>query len=179
MRSVVVPSFDRAHNSRQRDERGYDMLRPVQTVRVTTKEELDAALATADRITVEGDDELLSYAARSSTNYAPVPPPQRRVWKIAIAAAAVLAIIVIILIILIFVGSTGRSVNAIAAAPPLLVLAWPLVTIIAIVALFLIARQAIAGDRNVTISWKVTDKVSGRLVITKVRERSTKRRAAA
>ena len=38
------------------------MLRPVPTVRVTTKEELDAALATADRITVEGDDTLLSYA---------------------------------------------------------------------------------------------------------------------
>jgi hypothetical protein len=36
------------------------MLRPVRTVRVTSKEELDAALAMmADQIT---DDELLSYA---------------------------------------------------------------------------------------------------------------------
>jgi hypothetical protein len=35
------------------------MLRPARTVRVTTKEEVEVALATADQITVEGDDELL------------------------------------------------------------------------------------------------------------------------
>lgn len=58
-------------------------------------------------------------------------------------------------------------------------LAWPAVSIVAIVALFLIARQAIAGGRNVEISWKVTEKVSGRVVITKVTTRATKQRAAA
>jgi hypothetical protein len=58
-------------------------------------------------------------------------------------------------------------------------LAWPAVSIVAIVALFLIARQAIAGGRNVEISWKVTEKVSGRVVITKVRTRATKQRVAA
>ena len=34
--------------------------------------------------------------------------------------------------------------------------------------LFLLARQAISGGSNVTIVWKVTEKVSGRVVITKV-----------
>jgi hypothetical protein len=42
------------------------MLRPVRTVRATTKEEVDAALARADQITVEGDDELLSYAVNKA-----------------------------------------------------------------------------------------------------------------
>jgi hypothetical protein len=37
------------------------MLRPARTVRVTTKEETDATFATADQITVEGDDKLLTY----------------------------------------------------------------------------------------------------------------------
>jgi hypothetical protein len=47
------------------------------------------------------------------------------------------------------------------------------------VALFLIARQAIAGGRNVEISWKVTEKVSGRVVITKVRTPVRRQRAVA
>jgi hypothetical protein len=58
-------------------------------------------------------------------------------------------------------------------------LIWPPVAIVAIVALFLIARQAISTGRNVEISWKVTEKVSGRVVITKVRQHATKGRAAA
>lgn len=52
-------------------------------------------------------------------------------------------------------------------------------SIVAIIALFLIARQAISSGRNVQISWKVTEKVTGRVVITKVRERATKGRVAA
>lgn len=57
------------------------MLRPVRTVSVTTKEELDEALATADQITVEGDDRLLSYAATKAAGDAgnridiEIPPP--------------------------------------------------------------------------------------------------------
>jgi hypothetical protein len=38
------------------------MPRPLKTVHMTTTEELDPALATADQITVEGDNELLSCA---------------------------------------------------------------------------------------------------------------------
>ena len=44
------------------------MLRPVRTVRVTTEAELDAALATADQVIVEGDDRLLSYAVNIASN---------------------------------------------------------------------------------------------------------------
>ena len=58
-------------------------------------------------------------------------------------------------------------------------LMWPVVSIVAILALFLIARQAIAGGRNVEISWKVTEKVSGRVVITKVRTPGRRQRAVA
>jgi hypothetical protein len=92
------------------------MLRPVKTVRATTKEEVDAALATADQVTVEGDDELLTYAvnraAGDPTNrvalelsesphwhpinqetYVRAPSPVRR--AIIIAAAALIALLVI------------------------------------------------------------------------------------
>ena len=58
-------------------------------------------------------------------------------------------------------------------------LAWPAVVMVAIIALFFIARQAIAGGRNVEISWKVTEKVTGRVVITKVRSRASTARSAA
>jgi len=58
-------------------------------------------------------------------------------------------------------------------------LLWPLVAIIAIVAVTLIAWKAISSGSNVTIQWKVTEKVSGRVVITKVRERVPRPRKAA
>jgi hypothetical protein len=53
------------------------------------------------------------------------------------------------------------------------------VALVAITFLFLIARQAITSGSNLTISWKVTERVSGRVVITKVRERATRERKAA
>ncbi len=56
---------------------------------------------------------------------------------------------------------------------------WPAVSIVAILALFFIARQAIAGGRNVEISWKVSEKVGGRVVITRVRTPVKRQRAAA
>jgi hypothetical protein len=59
--------------------------------------------------------------------------------------------------------------EAIGAVAPLM---WPAVAIFAIVALFLITRQAVGAGQNVEISWKVTEKVSGRLVITKVQKRA-------
>jgi cobalamin biosynthesis Mg chelatase CobN len=231
------------------------MLRPVRTVFVTTKEELDAALATADQITVEGDDELLSYAVNqaagdpenhvavevagpgSSIELSPKPQHSVVVW---IIDAGVL-LLVLLLSYGIYTHSVPpppvvaeqpadeaarhqkaaeeteqqkRAAEQKAAAedtaqrlaqqkaarqqreeaevaqrqaqqsaatfwtnlPSLL---WPVVAIVAIVALFLIAWKAISTGSNVTIQWKVTEKVSGRVVITKVRERSTKGRAAA
>ncbi len=39
------------------------LFRPTRIVRVTTEQELNSALASADQVIVEGDDKLLSYAA--------------------------------------------------------------------------------------------------------------------
>jgi hypothetical protein len=256
------------------------MLRPVRTARATTKEEVDAALATADQITVEGDDELLSYAI----NKAAVDPENRvtvdttgsqavkhvqvagsgteqraerdiefswdfgsqrlikrpsflktsgylvipLVWWLGVSSdrrpRVVLAMTGLILLVIIggaiwlFIPSQQAVISppdlteappkswwgpggahgddepppayyapppAYYAPPPasdfwsnLPSLLWPVAAIIAIVALFLIARQAISSGSNVTIQWKVTEKVSGKVVITKVRERAPRQRAA-
>jgi hypothetical protein len=258
---------------------GQFVLRPVQTVLATSKEELDAALATAtaDQITVEGDDELLSYAvnkaatdpenrvavevagpanpdvalrhtlteiladhsdqdlegALAEATMVPTPRPAApvratvgsggfnalsakpllRVGKWLLWILAVVGVFLagyglflyaaftrwpdLLPYLLPALGHVGNNKPApappIAASPPPELpptpssdfwanfpsLLWPLVAIVAIGALFLIARQAISSGSNVTIQWKVTEKVSGRVVITKVRERSTKSRAAA
>jgi hypothetical protein len=241
---------------------GQFMLHPLRTVLATTKEQLDAALATADQITVEGDDELLSYAVNKASN-----DPENRVsveigehlttvapreaegfdaetWAyrertmreraareaeaerkrradIAEVKAAlegingraaelkpllrgprvrylVLALAGLLVLGLGLLGrklyrATGRGAapgpnpdlppglginnsDFWANLPSLL---WPVVAIVAIVALFLIARQAISTDRNVTICWKVTEKVTGRVVITKVKEPSARKPKAA
>lgn len=57
--------------------------------------------------------------------------------------------------------------------------AWPAVAVVAIAALYLIARQSILSGNNVEISWKVTEKVAGKVVITKVKSRSSNRTKAA
>jgi hypothetical protein len=273
-------------NSQVAEQRVMAMGPPERTVRVTTKEELDAALTTADQITVEGDDELLSYAvyrasrdpanqvdfvlggtvrptslpkeSNASIVIAAVPARQARERRkaaeeahldiptihrgqtenqrnteedarldkpafirresrfgiIRFAIAGTLAGLLVIGGVIGWyfhkgqsaqsnlphalapsgdvtngpgqandlVGSNGylphlrNSSDVWANLPSIL---WPLVAIIAIVALFLIARQAISNGSNVTISWKVTEKVSGRVVITKVRERAPRQRAAA
>ena len=41
--------------------------RPTRVVGVTNKEELDSALLSADQVIVEGDDQLLSYAAAKAS----------------------------------------------------------------------------------------------------------------
>jgi hypothetical protein len=56
-------------------------------------------------------------------------------------------------------------------------LAWPAVTIVSIAALLLIAWKAIGAGRNVEITWKVTEKVQGRVVIQKAQARTRKPRA--
>lgn len=237
--------------------------RPLREVHATTKEELDAALATADQIVVEGDDELLSYAVNKAAGdpenrvtidstdryvgggsiFRPndivevedpefvtrllTPEEQRKLKKVHLAAelrrladeaqrrigkkfrrpslviiaAAPVAILAIITgaAIWLFIGKhepllqpgivprpekappSFPSLPAEAASnvPAVLqTVAWPLVAIVAIVALSLIAWKAISSGRNVTIVWKVTEKVSGKVVITKVRERAPRRQAA-
>jgi hypothetical protein len=202
------------------------MRRPARTVRVRTKEELDAAFATADQIVVDGDDSLLSYAVSKASNdpennqvsvdFEPGPRELPRTGKadVALRVRAVggisspllpLVLAVAVAVLAILVGAYYYYSAAIHISPqgikppgpttPPLVFApttpppsdfwsnlpslmWPLAAIVAIVALFLIARQAVSSGSNVTIIWKVTEKVTGRVVITKVRERATKSRVA-
>jgi hypothetical protein len=239
------------------------LFRPTRVIHVTSKDELDSALLSADQVIVEGDDQLLSYAAarashdpelasvdvqiggrsisvgrdaigsvlvtgdgnRVSTVDSPgigeplPPPPARRtaaparrlsfLLPLGLSVAFGLAALAIWYFVwpaadfvhLTTAGSqspavsAGRDGNIISPNPlpppsptspgpnsvPQILqsLAWPAVAIAAILALFLIARQAIAGGRNVEISWKVTEKVSGRVVITKVRSRAKNARLAA
>ena len=217
------------------------MVRPTRTVRVTSKEEVDAALATADQVVVEGDDELLTYAintaeagafkkefvgvtVRLGANSAAAlaggkaPVREAHATEARSRSRSGIAIGVAVVALLIIAGAIGwylRRAGELAVqsfpppslttvppsplpvpppasapvlTPPLPLLGWgesvppllwPLVAIVAIVALFLIARQAISSGSNVTIVWKVTEKVSGRVVITKVRQQAQRRRAAA
>jgi len=242
------------------------MLTPVRTVRATTREEIDAALATADQVTVEGDDELLTYAVNKASsdpdNQVAIELEDRRPAVparafgrlsprvIIIGTAIVIVALVGLLAILLTTKPSAEApplatppapatpsiclaaepwttcpllqplprgaacicntpdghplsgvvVEAHPEAPPeptwqptwqptswsssdlwpnLPSLLWPLVAIVAIVALFLIAWKAISSGSNVTIQWKVTEKVSGRVVITKVRERAPRQSKAA
>jgi hypothetical protein len=50
-------------------------------------------------------------------------------------------------------------------------LAWPVVVTFIAVLAYLVIRQAIAGGNTVEVSWKVTEKAQGRLVVRKVVER--------
>jgi hypothetical protein len=265
------------------------LLQPARIVRVTSEQELDSALGSADQVIVEGDDRLLSYAVSKASNdpqnriavevdgqsitvgrkdgtgepenvLPPFAPAQHaRAERAAPVRSHALAIVMGVLVFLAILAALGAylglrtqfpapssSPSAVIAPPPeptpqtsappdivpdglpqplpkpvspstsgplrpppsppvavpplnsatassdvqtsapstgisgnLPTLAWPVVAIIAIIALYLVARQAIAGGRNVEISWKVTEKVSGRVVITKVRKRAGKQGAAA
>lgn len=208
------------------------MSRPVRTVHATSRGEIDHALATADRIIVEGDDDLLSYAINKAavepedrisialpSPAAKLPrepgeqpalraPPAPRALErpygrpregvrhtssfAAIAAGSVLGIGIVGAAAWLFVPAQHYAPNA-TIEPPAKVtgheatddfwanlpnVLWPAVAIVAIVALFLIARQAISSGNNVTIVWRVTEKVQGRVVIAKIRDRTPRRRAA-
>ena len=240
--------------------------RPTRVVHVTTKEALDSALVSADQVVVEGDDQLLSYAAAKASHDPelarvdieiagrsislgrdaagdivmsgdrnpgppgggtgnderssplPPPPPFERMASAAPRKSG-LGVLLGLAIALALMAAAAFGYFALTAAPKapevqsspspspaiagtqgnisipppspdpaassngipqiLASLAWPAVAIAAIVALFFIARQAIAGGRNVEISWKVTEKVTGRVVITKVRSRASNTRSAA
>ena len=232
---------------------------PTRVVHVTTKEALDSALVSADQVVVEGDDQLLSYAAAKASHDpelarvdiviagrsisvgrdavgsiatggnavgnivisgdrntgppigeagngelpSPSPPPapmasaprRRSGFGVLVGLAIAFALMAVVTVGYLalpasekaaHVPTSGSQSPAIAgtqgnvnispipaepAAPSnlngvpqiLAPLAWPAVAIAAIVALFFIARQAIAGGRNVEISWKVTEKVTGRV----------------
>jgi hypothetical protein len=265
------------------------LLQPARIVRVTSEQEFDSALGSADQVIVEGDDKLLSYAVSKASNDpqnriaievgdrsiavgreddpderpervpSPVAPashaPEEIVAPVRSHALAIVAGVLLLAVLAAlgaYLGLRTQSPSDSSAPstiiapdqpsiaptpepapqveppgpippdqpripipepapqverpgpippvespgytsapnpgrsnlPPgisgvLQTLVWPLVAIVAIVALFLVARQAIAGGRNVEISWKVTEKVSGRVVITKVRKRAGKQRAAA
>jgi hypothetical protein len=187
------------------------LFRPSRVVKVTTPEELDSAFASADRLIVEGDDALLSYAATKAAGgtgnevkvqlAADAPAPRRGKGLPVVIIVVLVAIVLIAAGIYFFVpfpeaaaptvphyhhkletlrGGHEQPIEVGVEGPsewaPFL---WPAVSIIAITALFFIARQAIAGGRNVEISWKVTEKVSGRVVITKVRTPVRRQRAVA
>jgi hypothetical protein len=53
---------------------------------------------------------------------------------------------------------------------PYVALGWIAVAIIAMLLVYQIIMRAMQGERNVEISWKVTEKISGRIVITKVQK---------
>jgi hypothetical protein len=250
--------------------------RPARVVRVTSKEELDSALASADQVIVEGDDRLLSYAVTKAARDAPLsnvdiqmrgrliyvaenavtgdsnttssncaerteepwgpppppprwenPPPGQEAFRNPVPPPSLHApafarktsyfhLLLGLFIVVVLLGTlwyfvvpkAGRPVPPITSANPspavpgipgnlplapdsqgdplvlqsaeiLQSLAWPTVAIVAILALYFIARQAIAGGRNVEIHWKVTENVTGRVVITKVRSRADKTGPAA
>ncbi len=235
------------------------------TVRATTREEVDLALRSADRVVVEGEDALIAYAIAEVSQQSPDPPrpkmsleppgrveappspayartptprvgpaPARRRMFPWVAVAMVGILVAVGLVLFLFlkpqappgprpvvsrpaeVGAGGKgpqtSVNPLTAdsatAPPSSApgpptapttapdlpapgpgaaaaaapdrglaasLAWPAVAIVALVTMFLLARQAIAGGSDVKVEWKVTEKVSGRLVITKVVRRPARK----
>ena len=234
------------------------LFRPKRIVHATTEQEIDSALATADQVIVEGDDQLLSYAvgkasadpqnkitvetgevtttitpttevAASAKRFpwvidnadmkplsASVEQP-RRVHPLVVAIVSIVSLVVVGVVVGVLwqtaapksspTASTGPpqqqqpqqqqqspapppptpSIGPVTSAPPpsdytltlVQTLVWPMVTIVSIIALFLIAWKAIVGGRNVEITWKVTEKVQGKVVISKQRAAAKPRRAVA
>jgi len=185
---------------------------------VTTRQQLDTALATADQITVEGDDVLLSYAVSKASDIEvsvpPAPAPARSLDEFEALlkqpfgpkssatipskrrGIGVRTLVAIMILCGVIAGYAASEIWDVISAPPPVALpspsapaqpssgapltsiissaGWPLVALAAIVALFLIARQAIFSGSDVTITWKITQHAQGRVVITKVRERAPK-----
>jgi hypothetical protein len=175
----------------------------MRIVRATTEAEVDAALKSADKIFVEGDDRLLSYAVSKAEGdpekfkieFEPPPPDQdlprlkRLERRVQTASKLCHILLIIVLFLLACLGAAGIALVIIRGGGaghgniPALVqmLVWPTVAALAIVALFLIAWKAITRGQNIEISWKLTEKFTGRVVITKVKTRraTPKSRAAA
>ena len=220
------------------------LFQPKRIVRATTEQEIDSALATADQVVVEGDDQLLSYAVGKAsadpqnkiavetgevtttvtptTDAAgqPIEETGRPRKAIFFFLSSLVVVAIVSIVFLVFAthvsdyllgnmnqlrappptASTGPVTGTLPSGPgtsgtPIIrgtskpaddstltlvqTLVWPVVTIVSIIALFLIAWKAIAGGRNVEITWKVTEKVQGKVVITKQRAAAKPRRAVA
>jgi hypothetical protein len=56
-------------------------------------------------------------------------------------------------------------------------LAWPAVTMVAIVALLVAVLQSLSGGRDVEMDWRLTEQITGHVTITRARGRAKKRRA--
>lgn len=147
---------------------------------VTAKSWGDVCAALKDpnvgQISVEGDDNLLAEAAR----IAPKPPSRIR-WLLWLGALILALWIACNLAILIWQEYSPWAPWGTTSSPPAdneltAQLAWPIVAIVAIIVLGLIASKAISHGQNVELEWKVTSKVTGRLVLTKVEVKQTTRR---
>jgi hypothetical protein len=99
----------------------------------------------------------------------------RRGWR-AVLAKIILAWIVLSFVSIPFAILLERRGEISASPPPpqglksvdFVGLAWAGVAFAAIVAIYKLASKALESDRNVEMAWKVTSKVSGRLVMKKV-----------
>jgi hypothetical protein len=168
--------------------------RQTRIARATNEKEVDSALESAEKVIVEGDDHLLSYAVAKASRdpekdieiqtekeiegkVIPDPPllPPNRSTPEPFTKSIVVLIVLLFIMSLIAVFNTLLSDRD---APTLVrILIWPTVIVTATAALFLIAWRAIGAGRNVAASWKVTENVTGRVVISKVRTRAAKRGA--
>ena len=174
-------------------EGGKALYPTTRVVHAISRAEIDAALQAADEVVVEGDEELLSYAATKAT---------RETSFTKLTKIALLEIIFgVVGILCLAIGGiyyfldhqTGSTLvypphpsdppaitpdsvgaqNSFLEVLPSIV--WPLVVLVAILAVFSIMRKSIDSGSNVEVSWKVTERFSGRLVITKVTTRTSKR----
>lgn len=166
-------------------------------VHVSSRAALDRALRSADRIVVEGDATLADYARRLANqgqpHGAPVAagaarlrplaeteraahvtsrsrPPRLWPW---VAGALGLTLAAGAALLLEHFAAPGAAAHAMPAALPaatdLTILAWPAVAVTLLLALYLLARQTVAADRDGRIAWRVSEKTGGPVVITKVR----------
>ncbi|HTZ70608.1 MAG TPA: hypothetical protein VMB71_08160 [Acetobacteraceae bacterium] len=129
------------------------------------------------RVRPLGDQERAAHLANR--------PPPPRLWPWVAGAAALIVAAGAALLLEHFARLPAGGIAP--AAPPLpheapafprfapgslTTLAWPGVAVVLIVAVYFITRQAITSGRDVQIAWQLTEKVGGRVVITKVRARS-------
>jgi hypothetical protein len=67
-------------------------------------------------------------------------------------------------------GITDLPYHPVSAPTNYVPLGWIAVAMVAIVLVYRVVIKAMQGERDVEISWKITEKVSGKLVITKVQK---------
>jgi hypothetical protein len=132
--------------------------------------------ATAPVPTLEGAG-LRPVAAQERAAHVPTAARPPRLWPWIAGAAALAVGATAALLLEHFARAPTAMQPRLHTAPAatgtnLADLAWPAVAVVLIAALYLILRQAISSGRDVQIAWQVTEKVGGRVVITKVRARA-------